>query len=89
MSEITTWILVFQLLTTTGHNAMSAVTPFESAKACNDHANHLFSDINVMSEPDPNHYHIMDSVIHYLEFGGGNWVASWSCVPEIPYDKIK
>ena len=87
MTIITNWILVFQLLTTTGQNAMSAVTPFESAQACNTHAEQLFSDWNLMSEPEINHYHVTDSVIHYLEFGEGNWVAAWSCVPEIPYEK--
>ena len=89
MTIITNWILVFQLLTTTGHNAMSAVSPFESAKACNAHAEQLFSDWNIMSDPELNHYHVVDSVIHYLEFGEGNWVAAWSCVPDIPYDKTK
>ena len=54
---------------------MSAVSPFESAKACNAHAEQLFSDWNIMSDPEHNYYHLMDSVIHYMEFGEGNWVA--------------
>ena len=73
-------------MTVTGQNAMSAVTPFETLEACTAHANHLFSDFTVMREPEHNHYHLLDSLIHYMEFGEGNWVASWACVPEIPYE---
>ena len=86
MTTITNWILVFQLLTTTGNNAMSAVSPFATAEDCNRHAVYLFSDFKKMQDPEHNYYHLMDSVIHYMEFGEGNWVASWSCVPEIPYE---
>ena len=83
---ISTWILVFQLLTTTGTNAMSAVSPFPSREACNAHAAYLFQDFRKIQPPEENYYHLLDSVIHYMEFGEGNWVASWSCVPEIPYE---
>ena len=86
---ITNWILVFQLLTTTGNNAMSAVSPFETRELCNAHAEYLFSDFTVMQTPEENYYHLLDSVIHYMEFGEGEWVASWSCIPEIPYGETK
>ena len=86
---ITHWILVFQLLATTGTNAMSAVSPFDTREACNAHAEYLFSDFSVIQPPEENYYHLLDSVIHYMEFGRGEWVASWSCVPNIPYGEIK
>ena len=75
MTTITNWILVFQLLTTSGNNAMSAVSPFATAEDCNRHAVWLFSDFKKVQDPEHNHYHLLDSVIHYMEFGEGNWVC--------------
>ena len=86
---ITTWILVFQLFTTQGFNALSAVAPFDTLKKCNAHAAHLFQGWSQMMEAEDNHYHLMDSTIQYLELHEGEWVASWSCVPNIPYEEIK
>ena len=86
MTLITSWILVFQLLTTGGTNAMSAVSPFDTRELCIAHAEYLFSDFRMMQAPEENYYHLLDSVINYMEFGNGEWVASWSCVPNIPYE---
>jgi hypothetical protein len=86
---ITTWILVFQLFTTQGFNALSAVAPFDTLQKCNVHAAHLFQGWSQMQDAEDNHYHLLDSTIQYLELYEGEWVASWSCVPNIPYEEIK
>lgn len=69
-----------------GQNAMSAVSPFDTLEACNAHAAYLFQDFNPLREPEQNYYHLLDSSIHYMEFGNRKWLASWSCVPNIPYE---
>ena len=81
---ITTWILVFHLMAATVYDALSAVAPFNTKEACRQHATHLFDGWNKMMDDDENHYHRMDSIMHYVEIHEGQWIASWSCVPNIP-----
>ena len=86
---LTTWILVFHILTASGADAMSGVSPFHTKKECIQHAAHLFQDWVKSRASEENHYHRMDSGIHYLEIHEGEYVASWSCVPNIPRpDKV-
>jgi|TARA_B110000014_G_C19894279_1_gene462636 hypothetical protein len=80
---LTTYILVFSLLTTADVHAMSAVAPFTTKEECNAHAAELFRGWSKLKESEDNHYHRMDSIIHYLELYDGEWAASWSCVPNI------
>jgi hypothetical protein len=81
---ITTWILVFHILTSQGHDALSAVSPFDTKDDCIRHAAHLFQNWSKMRDSEENHYHRLDSGIHYLEIHMGEYAASWSCVPSIP-----
>jgi len=80
---ITAWILVLHIMTSNGHDALSAVAPFTTQSECRSHAAQLFDGWNTMMDDDENHYHRLDSIMHYVEIHEGEWVASWSCVPSI------
>tara|TARA_B100001750_G_scaffold13871_1_gene9927 strand:- start:1686 stop:1946 length:261 start_codon:yes stop_codon:yes gene_type:complete len=84
------WILVFHfiIMPHQGHDAMSAVTPFPNKQECIAHAEHLFADWKPLREPKENHYHRLDSTMNYLGLNE-EWVAVWSCIPDIPYERNK
>ena len=75
------------MIFSTGPNAMSAVSPFDTSEACNAHGEYLFQEFTKMAEPEQNYYHLEEgSSIHYMEFCNRKWLGSWSCVPNIPYE---